>query len=76
MTLSCDTNGSMLVKGKSGNPSGKNVYICGDHFVTGTFTPQNRRIFLEWKFLSFDEISCKLNYFRMLTDKSKEREGS
>ena len=25
MTLSCDTNESMLVKGKSGNPSGKNV---------------------------------------------------
>ena len=41
MTLSCDKNGSMLVKekknGKPWNLSGKNVYICGDHFVTGTF---------------------------------------
>ena len=25
--------------GKSWNPSEKNVYICGDHFVTGTFSP-------------------------------------
>ena len=41
MTLSCDKNGSMLIKekkenGKPWNPSGENVYICGDHFVTGT----------------------------------------
>ena len=46
MTLSCDKNGSMLVKekknGKPWNPSGKNVYICGDHFVTGTFLPQKQ----------------------------------
>ena len=42
MTLSCDKNGSMLVKGKKKNgkpwnPSGRNVYICGDHFVTGRY---------------------------------------
>ena len=36
----------MLVKekkknGKPWNPSGENVYICGDYFVTGTFSPDN-----------------------------------
>lgn len=40
---SCDKNGSMLIKEKKENrkpwnPSGENVYICGDHFVTGTFS--------------------------------------
>ena len=24
---------------KPSNPSGKNAYICEDHFVTGTFSP-------------------------------------
>ena len=41
--------------GKPWNPLGENVYICGDHFATGTFSPQDSKIFLEWKFLSFDE---------------------
>ena len=27
---------------KPWNPSGKNVYICGDHFETGTFSPQKQ----------------------------------
>ena len=48
------------------NPSGKNVNICGDHFLTGTSSPQNSRIFLEWKFLSFDESSYKLKNLRMI----------
>ena len=42
MSLSCDKNGSMLVKGKKRmvnlwNPSERNVYICGNHFVTGRY---------------------------------------
>ena len=45
VTLSCNKNESVLVKekkwnGKPQNPSGKNIYICGDHFVAGTFSPQ------------------------------------
>ena len=28
--------------GKPWNPSGKNVYISGYHFVTGTFSPQKQ----------------------------------
>ena len=27
--------------GKAWNPSGENVYICGDYFVTGTFSPDS-----------------------------------
>ena len=27
---------------KPWNPSGKNVYVCGDHFVTGTFSRQKQ----------------------------------
>lgn len=69
MTLSCDKNVVMLVKRKKRtewNSSGKNVNICGDHFLTGTSSPQNSRIFLEWKFLSFDESSYKLKNLRMI----------
>ena len=28
--------------GKPWNPSGKNVHICRDHFVTGAFSPQKQ----------------------------------
>ena len=47
MTLSYNKNVLMLVKGKkknskTWNPSGENVYICGDHFVTGIFSCQKQ----------------------------------
>ena len=39
--------------GKPWNPSGKNVYICGDHFVKGTFSPQKQQNFLRMEVLAF-----------------------
>lgn len=43
--------------GKPRNPSGKNVYICGNLFVRGTFSTQKIRDFLNWKLLDFGRSS-------------------
>ena len=39
MPLNCVAYGSQKKNGKSWNPSDENVYICGDHFVRGKFSP-------------------------------------
>ena len=31
----------------------ENVYICGDRFVTGTFSPQKQQNFLRMEILAF-----------------------
>ena len=60
MPLNYVAYGCQKKNGKPWNPSGGNVYICGDHFNRYVF---KSILFLKWKFLDFCESSCKLKDF-------------
>ena len=38
----------------------KNVYICGDHFVTGTFSTQR-----QWNFLKMEVLGFWLKFLQV-----------